>query len=205
MPNWVSTSLSVTGSKEEVQRFFDGVKDSKIIESYFPCPKELTETVSGFFTDEEKMEELRKKSEANIAKYGYPNWYEWSYQEWGTKWGDCDTYLEEPTQLANGSWEVTGSFQTAWGPADKGFLKISSLFPSLLFTFEYDEEGGFFAGTHAFQFGEIVFESMYEPCSYEGELDYSDEKSIEKYENWKEEKSDAIFAEYCKFLEGVPS
>jgi hypothetical protein len=203
MPNWVSTTLTVKGSKEEVKRFIDGVTDNKILESYVPCPKELTETVSGFFTDEEKAEELRKKSEANIAKYGYPNWYEWSYQEWGTKWGDCDTHFEKETETSNGSWEVQCYYQTAWGPADAGFLKVSTLFPELLFTFDYDEEAGFFAGVHAFQFGAIVFESMYEPCEYEEEIDYDDEKSIEKYENWKDEKNEEIYTQYADFLKGA--
>jgi hypothetical protein len=153
--------------------------------------------------DEEKMEELRKQQEANIAKYGYPNWYEWSYDNWGTKWGDCDTYLDKAGEMADGTWEVTGSFQTAWGPADAGFLKVSALFPELLFTFDYDEEAGFFAGVHAFQFGAIVFESMYEPCSYEEEVDWDDDKSIDKYENWKSENMGKINDEYDLFMKGV--
>jgi hypothetical protein len=203
MPNWVSTSLSVKGSEKEVQRFIDGIKDSKILESYVPCPEELHQTVAGFMGDEEKMEELRKQQEANIAKYGYPNWYEWSYDNWGTKWGDCDTYLDKAGEMADGTWEVTGSFQTAWGPADAGFLKVSALFPELLFTFDYDEEAGFFAGVHAFQFGAIVFESMYEPCSYEEEVDWDDDKSIDKYENWKSENMGKINDEYDLFMKGV--
>jgi hypothetical protein len=203
MPNWVSTSLSVKGSEKEVQRFIDGIKDSKILESYVPCPEELHQTVAGFMGDEEKMEELRKQQEANIAKYGYRNWYEWSYDNWGTKWGDCDTYLDKAGEMADGTWEVTGSFQTAWGPADAGFLKVSALFPELLFTFDYDEEAGFFAGVHAFQFGAIVFESMYEPCSYEEEVDWDDDKSIDKYENWKSENMGKINDEYDLFMKGV--
>jgi hypothetical protein len=202
MPNWVSTSLSVKGSEKELQRFIDGITDSKILESYVPCPEELHATVAGY-VGEDKAEEHRRQQEANIAKYGYPNWYDWAYDNWGTKWGDCDTDISKPMEHSNGSWEVQVHYQTAWGPADAGFLKVSALFPELLFTFDYDEEAGFFAGVHVFQDGAIVFESMYEPCSYEEEVDWDDDASVEKYENWKESKNDEIYTEYAEFLKGA--
>ena len=203
MPNWVSTTLTVRGSEEEIKRFANGIKDSKILESYVPCPAELHETVAGF-VGEDKVEEHRKQQESNIAKYGHKDWYDWSYDNWGTKWGDCDTEISEPMVFSDGSWEVQARFMTPWGPADAGFIKVSAMFPTLLFTFDYDEEAGFFAGTQAIHNGESVFESMYEPCSYEGEVDYDDYESIDKYEAWKEEKSDAIFAEYAEFRKGLP-
>jgi hypothetical protein len=199
MPNWVSTSLSVKGSEKELQRFIDGITDSKILESYVPCPEELHATVAGYVGDD-KAEEHRKQQESNIAKYGYKDWYDWAYEEWGTKWGDCDTDISKPLEHSNGSWEVQVHYQTAWGPADAGFLKVSALFPELLFTFDYDEEAGFFAGVHAFRDGAIIFESMYEPCSYEGEVDYDDYESIDKYEAWKEAQGDAIYIQYTNFL-----
>jgi hypothetical protein len=203
MPNWVSTTLTVRGSEEEIKRFKDGIKDSKILESYVPCPTELHETVAGYVGDD-KAEEHRKQQESNIAKYGHKDWYDWAYDNWGTKWGDCDTDISEPMVFSDGSWEVQARYMTAWGPADAGFLKVSAMFPTLLFTFDYDEEAGFFAGTQAMHNGASVFESMYEPCSYEGEVDYDDYESIDKYEAWKEEKSDAIFAEYAEFRKGLP-
>jgi hypothetical protein len=203
MPNWVSTTLTVRGSEEEIKRFKDGIKDSRILESYVPCPTELHETVAGS-VGTDKAEEHRKQQESNIAKYGHKDWYDWAYDNWGTKWGDCDTEISEPMAFSDGSWEVQARYMTAWGPADAGFLKVSAMFPTLLFTFDYDEEAGFFAGTQAMHNGASVFESMYEPCSYEGELDYDDYESIDKYEAWKEEKSDAIFAEYAEFRKGLP-
>ena len=203
MPNWVSTTLTVRGSEEEIKRFKDGIKDSKILESYVPCPTELHETVAGYVGDN-KAEEHRKQQESNIAKYGHKDWYDWAYHNWGTKWADCDTEISEPMAFSDGSWEVQARYMTAWGPADAGFLKVSAMFPTLLFTFDYDEEAGFFAGTQAMHNGASVFESMYEPCSYEGEVDYDDYESIDKYEAWKEAKSDAIFAEYAEFRKGLP-
>jgi hypothetical protein len=196
MPNWVSTTASVTGSKEELQRFISGITDKGILESYVPCPTELRETLSGFFGDEVKAEEIRKKNEDNIAKYGHKDWYDWQYAVWGTKWGDCDTHLEKPVEMSNGSWEVTGSFQTAWGPADAGFLKVSALFPELLFTFDYDEEAGFFAGMEVMKGGMTIYEGTYATCEYGEEVDWDDDSSVTKYEEWKNEQSDKIWEEF---------
>lgn len=200
MPNWVSTTASVKGSREELQKFLDGIKDNRILESYVPCPEELRETMSGFSNDEEKMEELRKKQEVNIAKYGHKDWYEWQYEVWGTKWGDCDTHIEPMTQLSSGEYEVSIYFQTAWGSASAGFQQVSAMFPSLMFFFEYDEEAGFFAGLEVMKGGMTIYEGTYVPSDYSGELDYDDYETVDKYEEWKCEQSDKIWDEfYAKF------
>lgn len=205
MPNWVSTTMTITGSKEELERFIGGIKDNRILESYVPCPEELRETVSGFYSDEEKMEELRKKGEANIAKYGHKDWYDWQYEEWGTKWGDCDTHLEPILEMNGGLHEVSGHFQTAWGPATAGFLKVSAMFPALRFLFEHDEEAGFFAGLEVMEGGETIFDRTFVPSDYEGELDWDDDESVENYESWKNDNSDKIWNEYNKMGKQVVS
>ena len=202
MPNWVSTRLTVKGSEEVVKRFANGIKDSQILESYIPCPTELRDTVSGW-VGEEKADEHRQQMESNTTKYGFKDWYDWQYDIWGTKWGDCDTDINNPLGFSDGSWEVPIQYKTAWGPAEAGFIKVSAMFPTLLFIFDYEEEAGFFAGTQVMQDGATVFESMYEPCSYEGEVDWDDEESMQKYEDWKEEKTDAIFDEYVEFRKGI--
>jgi hypothetical protein len=202
MPNWVSTTLTVKGSEEEIKRFADGIKDNSILESYIPCPTELRNTVSGFVGEDKQAEHLAQQ-ESNIAKYGHKDWYEWQYAIWGTKWGDSDTDIGNPLGFSDGSWEMLIHYVTAWGPADAGFLKVSAMFPTLFFIFDYDEEAGFFAGTQVMQDGATVFESMYEPCSYKGEVDYDNEESVSQYEAWKEEKTDAIFAEYAEFRKGI--
>lgn len=198
MPNWVSTNMSVTGSKEELERFASGIKNNCILESYVPCPEELRETVSGFYSDEDKMEELRKKGEENIAKYGHKDWYEWQYAVWGTKWGDCETHLEPVMESANGLYEISGYFQTAWGPASAGFLKISAMFPTLRFLFDHDEEAGFFAGLEVMEGGKVIFDKNFVPSDYDGELDWEDDESIDKYEQWKDDESEKIWNEYYK-------
>lgn len=198
MPNWVSTTMSVTGSREELQKFLDGILDDRILDSYVPCPAELRETVSGWSNDEAEQAEREKKYQANIAKYGYKDWYDWQYEVWGTKWGDCDTHIEPMTELANGKWEVSIYFQTAWGSASNGFRKVSAMFPTLRFIFEYDEEAGFFAGVEAMENGVVIFDEAFAPCEYDGEIDYDSDESIDKYEEWKSDRSDEIWKNYEK-------
>jgi hypothetical protein len=198
MPNWVSTQVSIRGQHNELARFRDGINSSNsIMESYIPTPQELRDTMSGFTHDEEKMKELAIKQEENIAKYGHKDWYEWQYATWGTKWGDCDTYLEP----VNGN-ELCGFFQTAWGPASEGFRTISKMFPTLMFGFIYDEEGGYFAGIEAIKNGATVFEEMFVPADYAEEVDWDDSESIYKYEEWKDKQLEAIQCLYDDFLRG---
>jgi hypothetical protein len=201
MPNWVSTNISITGSEDSVKRFVRRIGDKRILESYVPCPQELRETDAGSWSsDTDKQSETDKKYQLNIEKYGHKDWYDWSCAVWGTKWGDCDTHLEEPTETSDGLWEVSGHFQTAWSPATEGFLQVSKMFPTLLFTFEYDEEAGFFAGTEAIKAGQIVFQSFFEPCSYKHSIDWDDYESIDKYDEWKTGQSDIITEEYIEWL-----
>lgn len=225
MPNWVDTTLDISGSEAEVRRFVEGIKDKEIIKSYLPVPAELEitsttawETIperwqewvnDGTWTQEKYDEEvaennkLREAQLANIAKYGHKDWYEWQYAEWGTKWGDCHTDIQDVLIMDNGTASVFITFDTPWGPAEVAWGKISKMFPSLTFIFQYDEEAGFFAGNHVFRNGEIVFEGMFEPCSYEGDVDWDDDESSEKYQSWKNENMEEIHKDMDEFLKEV--
>lgn len=228
MPNWVDTSFEIQGPRDEVKRFLDGIKEvdgnKQIISSYLPIPEELNITSTsayeeipekwaewvkdGSWTQEDydkRVEEnntLLAQQKANIAKYGHTDWYDWCCTNWGTKWGDCHTDIhtfhdsDEPTAT------LTGSFDTAWGPADQAFITISKMFPTLLFTFTYDEEAGFFAGIQAFRNGEEVFESLYVPADYGKEVDWDDEESWSKFQDWKMTNLEKIENEYDRFITG---
>lgn len=198
MPNWVHTSASITGDEKELQKFLTAstIKDENgneklnIIPSLVPCPKELKILSGSMSQDNPEHETWLKQKEENLAKFGYTDWYEWEYDTWGTKWGDCDTELLD---RADGNALI--NFTTAWGPADKAWLKISELFPELSFQFAYDEEAGFFAGYHVFRNGSIVFEAMFEPC--ENPFDWEEQE--EQHENWKEAEQDKVEALLLKF------
>lgn len=202
MPNWVQTSLEITGPKSELDRFASmvktedveykwtetTVKEMKLIDSFIPCPAELYEVQSPV------REEQAELAQQMMEKHGATDWYSWQYDNWGVKWGDSDTELDDSYEKG-----LFYRFQTPWGTADTAFLKISAMFPELRFQFFYDEEAGFFCGCHVMKNGEIVFEEMFSPAAdYNEDVDWDNEESQRKYEDWRnshifriEERADA--------------
>lgn len=211
MPNWVNTMLEITGPEEDLKRFRDSVKvverevdvhdysapdcpvigtriekDLQILEAFVPCPPELYEIVSPVRAEQADL------AAEMLDKHGATDWYAWQYDNWGVKWGDCRTTLDNE-EVIDG--QLVYRFETPWGAAEVGFMKVSALFPTLRFQFYYDEEAGFFAGAHVMRNGEILFEEMFAPCEYEGEIDWDDEESALKYDAWKLENQDRIESE----------
>ena len=230
MPNWSTTSFTVRGPQDEIEDFYNGVmaevspeKKMCILTTYVPCPEELN--ISSTYTYEEIPEqwaesvadgtwtkedydkrvadnsELQIKQQDNLKKYGSKDWYDWQHENWGVKWGDCDTYMDSPYDSGyNNTWMIHGGFQTAWGTATQGWQKVSERFPKCLFEFHSDEEAGFFAGTEATENGDLVFEDYYEPTEYPEEVDWDDEDSTTKFEDWKDELAMGIASRYKDFL-----
>lgn len=50
----------------------------------------------------------------NIIKYGYPTWYEWSCEKWGTKWNACDQGKWNEYDKGNSIFDTAWSAPTAW-------------------------------------------------------------------------------------------
>jgi hypothetical protein len=83
---------------------------------------------------------------------GYPGWYEWNVDNWGTKWG---AYQYAERERAPGSF--TFEFQTAWAVPIPIFEKLASMYPTLVFgLISIDEGGPEYEGT--FQHGLCQFE-----------------------------------------------
>ena len=94
-----------------------------------------------------KSEELRLTDKS---------WYSWNITNWGVKWDVAvsddekypDTYMEGPT--ANGeNLVVYYNFNTPWGIPMEALLKLSSQYPTLLFTLSFEEETGW-GGEHEY-------------------------------------------------------
>lgn len=89
-----------------------------------------------------------KKYLHNIAEYGYPTWYRWSVNNWGTKWNACDIESD-----GNGSFE----FETAWSFPYPVIEKLSSMYPELEIDFMYaDEDCGYNTGRGTLKGGEEI-------------------------------------------------
>jgi hypothetical protein len=84
------------------------------------------------------------------------DWYHWNVRNWGTKW---DIAVPNGQEYSDTQMEITddGSvmyhFQTAWSPVGEVLIKLSEMYPSLEFDYEYEEEQGW-GGTCTFVNGE---------------------------------------------------
>jgi hypothetical protein len=115
MPNWTHNYVTVTGPAEEIARF----KQTCIVNGAFdfntiiPMPDELRASVppNGAITSEV-----------------FPDWYDWSCDNWGTKWNAHDFSC---TDNRDGSFWF--SFDTAWAPPVPIFRKLGDMFPALNF------------------------------------------------------------------------
>ena len=90
------------------------------------------------------------------------SWYSWNVTNWGCKWDVAvgndekypDTYMEGP--IPNGeNLVVVYRFNTPWGIPDQALVKLSSQYPTLLFTLSYEEETGW-GGEDEFLRGQYI-------------------------------------------------
>lgn len=133
MPNWTYNTLTITGEKQELDKFRNEARAGKrslSFDKFFPMPKELRGTTPGC----EKNEQL-------IKKFGADNWHDWSKQNWGVKW---DT--RRPKIVVNKKNELVYVFDTPWNPPIKWMENVSKKFPMLKFLLECTEEMGNFVG-----------------------------------------------------------
>lgn len=137
----------------------------------------------------EKDLEEAKAYKSNIEKYGFGDWYEWSYHYWGTKWNAYDGYVNE---VSDECFQV--SFSTAWSPPTPVIMAMCDQFPNLIIEMEYQEEGMGFAGTMGCEPNLGFYDN-------EGELIYlseccNEDVNSDSHEEWCEE-NDAETWETC--------
>ena len=103
MPNHVYCNISVE------DKYADKLKEIAevgLAQYYRPMPEEIRELRGKNLSKEE--------SDRLIELYGYNNWYDWAYHNWGTKWGCYDNEYED------GSYRFT----TAWSPINNELLDV---------------------------------------------------------------------------------
>ncbi len=93
------------------------------------------------------VEEVGKTYIDNILNYGADTWYDWCSQNWGSKWGAMQSYINDDNF----------GFDTAWSAALPVTKKLSEMFPDVEFSHEYaDEDIGSNCGRFKFKSGEIT-------------------------------------------------
>ena len=136
-------------------------KYKKNIKYFENNPDKLKDNKDNFnglmdFDDEkhfDSLAELGKQYIENIKKYGYPQWYDWCIENWGTKWNvedDVDVNYDKNTD----EYDIT--FDTAWSVPSGIVEKFSEFCNDEEFYWEYEDED--YDGTHILRKinGEII-------------------------------------------------
>lgn len=111
---------------------------------------EIRRRVARLPEDEQKeVYELGKKYQANLVRYGHTTWYNWSIENWGTKWNAYQSPDERDT-------ESTIYFQTAWSGVPDLIIKLSEKFPDAEIVYDWaDENTGYNVGQYRIKNGEV--------------------------------------------------
>lgn len=178
MPNHITNQLTVEGDYERIFAETQGdiFDESESLEFDFnkivPMPKELNITSDGLlmWLKEDRfnmragktIDDLKKllmkaelsevenfaKGVVNLKKYGYPDWYEWCCDNWGTKWNAYSVKKLEPGTI---------QFQTAWAAPIPIFEALSAKYPAAKFKVKFaDEDVGSNIGDVTFQNGRAI-------------------------------------------------
>jgi hypothetical protein len=118
MPNWCNNVLTLKHNDPAmIARAVNAFEAGNLLNEFIPMPDELR-NANAPCRDEELAAEL-------VDKYGYPDWYEWSYANWGCKWdiGGSDATVSEngdPNQVAL-------AFDSPWCPPIEGYGNLEKL------------------------------------------------------------------------------
>ncbi len=97
MPNWTYNTVVFEGNEKQLKTLKTMLKSDENdfdFNNIIPMPKD---TFRGNLGEEER------------EKYGENNWYDWSINNWGTKWNAVDTQLVDDTDKI-----LSYQFNTAW-------------------------------------------------------------------------------------------
>jgi hypothetical protein len=104
--------------------------------------------LEAYYGEEKKIADSDALSMIAKIELGFQtgmDWYNWNVRNWGTKW---DVAVSDDSKYSNTTMEWTDDdsvmyhFETAWSPVFEALIKLSEMFPSLEFDYEYEEEQG---------------------------------------------------------------
>lgn len=137
---------------ERLTKPYGEIRDHVSIATLFPNSAENTyNTLSEVTLTPEEADHLYDSGIiycGNYEKYGHTTWYDWSIENWGTKWNASDVGV-----LFDESGFV---FQTAWSAPHPILLAMSKKYPELTLVHTWaDEDMGSNTGSVVYHNGEI--------------------------------------------------
>lgn len=168
MSEWCVNELKITGSKEEMNKFYTVLKSENdktfSMNKFVPFPEDLKGTDSPNVFRIERTECLlidgcieeinydnkgRKEEQfitemSNLkSKYGYDNSYDWKCNNWGCKWD-----VNDPGDCIDNNEEFYGvMYDTPSNPNIMFVIKLHEMFENLSFELNYHIQGMGGAGT----------------------------------------------------------
>ena len=159
MPNWCRNHLYIQGDQRQRLLLLEQVGyfsvEGRILdfESIIPYPGEYFEAIGGQFV--KSLPDEKKTGFWNAYSAGYNNGgYYWCITNWGTKWNSYDVqYLYDAVRDT-----IIVIFDTAWGPPQPIFAKLSEQYPMLQIEAHWFEQGMAFMG------GQLLSPSYFAEC-----------------------------------------
>ena len=122
MPNWCDNRVTFTHEDpQQITRLINAAIAGKLLNEFLPMPPELLEEAPIGDDYESKRDAIVAR---NVQEFGYPSWYEWSIDNWGTKWDIAEVDDDTMDKSEDGK-TVTFSFDTAWAPPTEWYDNIS--------------------------------------------------------------------------------
>ena len=132
MPNHTTNELTVS-HKKAVARVM-----------HIDDPK-LRDLLASFSLD--KVIPMPEELNGTTAPSGGPNWYDWSVNNWGTKWDAYPASFHDANEDETiNLFSTEGKFYTAWSPPTPIIRKLQKDYPDYEFTLKYVDEGWGYAG-----------------------------------------------------------
>ena len=167
MPNHITNIVRLSGNDSDVQKLLSSVRSDESefdFNQIVSIPDELRDTTAPtrIISEEAYARKERgitqKMSDDLKNKYGADNWYEWTCNNWGTKWNAYDIFVD--------GYDI--QFDTAWSTPDPIFRILSEQHPNVLIHVRYaDEDFGYNVGEYEFEGGILVGEIIPEGGSVE--------------------------------------
>jgi hypothetical protein len=149
MPNWCQNVLEVSvkspEQKEQIRNLLLNGEGEFSFNYTVPMPEGL-----------DKVEVT-----SAVRDSGTPNWYDWSIENWGTKWDVSECDIADTSDRS-----CSFSFDTAWSPAEAWVAETSKLLPDAEFALFYVELGMEFSGKATYVNGVMVADEHYDDIDF---------------------------------------
>lgn len=146
MPNHIRNRVEIIAPEEQIKRVFAFIKGEEgaiDFNSIIPQPMGIDKTVSGI------SREVKEQGWIWQLRYGYPSWFEWRCDNWGTKWNAYEIEYKSGSSIIE--------FDTAWSAPHPVIERLAVLFPDVIIEHRWaDEDTGCNCGICKYENGERI-------------------------------------------------